>query len=179
MRAVPAVIVLLLLAACTSPAETSTTVTARDLPVGSTAPTSGGEAAPDFVVPLRDGGEFSLTRHVVEDGRPVLLNLWASWCLPCREEMPAIDAAAARHPGVLFLGVSVQDGRDAAEAFAEEVDVAYPIGFDVDGSVDGRYRPLGLPATYIVSGDGVLLEEFYGRLTDEVIDQKISLWFGG
>jgi cytochrome c biogenesis protein CcmG, thiol:disulfide interchange protein DsbE len=166
-------------AGCTSSGASTTSVTARTTPEGTTAAPGGVAAAPDFTVPILDGDDFSLAAHVTDDGRPVMLNLWASWCLPCREEMPAIDAAAVRHPGVLFIGVAVQDGRAQAAAFADEIGVDYPLGFDEDGTVDAGYRPLGLPATYIISGDGVLLEEFYGRLDAATIDQKLTQWFGG
>ena len=57
------------------------------------------EPAPIFSVETQEG-EFSLSEHIATDGRPVFLNLWASWCFPCREEMPAIDRAAAAHPEV-------------------------------------------------------------------------------
>ena len=78
-----------------------------------------GSPAPDFTVELFDGTRFRLSDHLGDDGRPVVLNLWASWCLPCRAEMPELDEAARAHPEVLFLGVAVDDTRRAAEAFAD------------------------------------------------------------
>ena len=148
-------------------------------PQGTTAPATGGERAADFTVPTFGGGTFSLTDHLAEDERPVFLNLWASWCPPCREEMPMIDAARVRHPGIEFVGIAVQDSTADASAFAQDIGVGYTLGFDEDGEVDAGYRPLGLPATYIISSDGVLLEEYYGRLSDDIIDQKLAQWFGG
>ena len=87
---------------------------------GSGFPTTG-DMAPDFTVTLLDGTEFRLSRHLADDGRPVILNLWASWCAPCRAEMPAIDAAARTHTDVYFLGVAVDDDAVAAIRFAEEI----------------------------------------------------------
>ena len=130
-----------------------------------------------FAVETTDG-QFSLSDHLATDGRPVFLNLWASWCFPCREEMPAIDASAAQHPGVEFVGVSVQDSRSDAEEFAEEIGVAYTLGFDDDGSVDGAYAPLGLPASYLISADGIIVEQIFGKVTEKDLAEKFAEHFG-
>jgi thiol-disulfide isomerase/thioredoxin len=135
------------------------------------------EVAPMFTVPTTDG-TFSLSEHLANDGRPVFLNLWASWCFPCREEMPAIDAAAASHPEVAFIGVSVQDTTAEATAFAEEIGVLYTLGFDEEGTVDASYTPLVLPASFIISPDGVILERIFGKVTEADLDEKFSKHFG-
>jgi len=134
--------------------------------------------APDFAVPTAGGGTFRLSTHLAEDSRPVFLNLRASWCFPCRQEMPAIDAAARRHPEVLFLGVAVQDARGDAEAFVEEIGIEYPIGFDEDGTVNRAYSPLGLPATYLIDGDGTVVARIFGGLTGEEIDARLARHLG-
>lgn len=136
------------------------------------------ELAPEFSVPTADGGTFSLAEHLSNDGRPVFLNLWASWCFPCREEMPDINEASLRHSDIAFVGVDVQDSRGEAEKFLSELGIHYTIGFDDDGTVDATYAPVGLPASYIISADGVILERIYGRLTDQVIDEKLAAHFG-
>lgn len=135
------------------------------------------EIAPNFTVPTLEG-TFSLAEHVASDGRPIFLNLWASWCFPCREEMPAIDRTADDYPGVAFIGVSVQDSRVEAEAFVEEIGVTYLIGFDEENAVDEAYKPLGLPASYIISGEGVILERIFGKVTEEDLAKKFALHFG-
>lgn len=135
------------------------------------------EVAPMFTVATTDG-TFSLSEHLATDGRPVFLNLWASWCFPCREEMPAIDAAATKHPEVAFIGVSVQDTTAEATAFAEEIGVQYTLGFDEEGTVDAAYTPVGLPASFIISADGVILERIFGKVTEADLDEKFSKHFG-
>ncbi len=134
--------------------------------------------APAFVVPTADGGTFNLDEHIANDGRPVFLNLWASWCFPCREEMPAIDLAAAANPDVAFIGVSVQDTTAEAQAFLDQVQVSYTIGFDEGGTVDSEYRPLGLPASYIISSEGVILERIFGKVTPDLLAEKFATHFG-
>ena len=137
------------------------------------------DPAPDFSVPTIDGSRFSLSEHLAESGDPVILNLWASWCAPCRAEMPALDAAAARHPAVKFVGVAVQDDLQAAEEFATELGVSYTIGLDQRDEVNALYPTFGLPVTYIISGSGVILEPLYGELDESRIDAVIAQWFGG
>lgn len=181
MRRVAVMLAVLALATACSDSGEPATSTIPDLG-GLGRPDTGAsdlDPAPDFTVPTSDGAPFSLSDHLAEDGRPVFLNLWASWCFPCRQEMPAIDEAQMRHPGVKFIGVAVQDVRRAAEDFADEIGVSYTLGFDDDGTVDDGYRPLGLPATYIISADGVILERFFGEVSGEEIDAKLATWFGG
>lgn len=134
------------------------------------------EIAPYFSVPTREG-EFSLAEHIASDGRPIFLNLWASWCFPCRGEMPTIDRTAKAFPGIMFIGVSVQDSRSDAEEFAEEIGVTYLLGFDERHEVDSAYRPIGLPASYFISSDGVILERIFGKVTEEDLAKKFAEHF--
>lgn len=144
-----------------------------------TIPLLDGERAAPFSVNLFSGEQFDLERHLASDSRPVFLNLWASWCLPCRKEMPAIDASAMRHPGVMFLGIAVQDDPIAAQAFAEEIGVTYPLAFDEGEIVDARYPSFGLPVSFIISEDGFILEQIFGEVSEEEITAKLATWFGG
>ncbi len=145
---------------------------------GHDAGSSDAELAPAFVVPTGNGGTFSLDEHLANDGRPVFLNLWASWCFPCREEMPAIDRAAKVHTDVAFIGISIQDNRSDAEDFVEEIQVTYLIGFDDDDAVDSDYQPFGLPAAYIISSEGVILERIFGVITEADLAEKFAEHFG-
>ena len=156
--------------------DTPAVETVQNLILGETRPA---EAAPPFRVPTLDGGSFSLADHLAEDGTPVFLNLWASWCPPCRAEMPAIDAAAARHPDVKFVGVAVQDDFQAAARFAEEIGVSYTIGFDENYEVNSLYPSAGLPVTFLIGTDGTVLQALFGQLDDSRIDESVADWFGG
>lgn len=169
-------VIAMLVGACTSTASTTTTTH-----YGINAPDNGvkdQEIAPLFTVPTADGDSFSLDEHLVNDGRPVFLNLWASWCFPCRSEMPAIDAASKVHTDIAFIGVSVQDTRSEANGFIDDLGVTYTVGFDENNEVDGGYRPLGLPASYIISAEGVILERIFGEVTQESLAEKFEKYFG-
>lgn len=137
------------------------------------APSSG--PAPGFTIDLFfDAGVFGLSEHLATDGRPVILNLWASWCYPCRAEMPHFDAAAMNHPEVQFVGIAVEDSLPAALAFAEEVQVSYPLGHDTDGIVDIHYPAPGLPATYVIDSGGQLVRIAYGSINEAQIEALIA-----
>ncbi len=137
------------------------------------------DPAPDFTVPTLDGVPFSLSNHQSTEATPVMLNLWASWCTPCRAEMPALEAASERHPGVKFVGVAVQDDNQAAEDFARELGVTYTIGLDERDVVNALYPTFGLPVTYVISSEGVILQSIFGELDEAQIDGVIATWFGG
>jgi thiol-disulfide isomerase/thioredoxin len=137
-----------------------------------------GEAAPDFALELLDGTPFRLTDHLAEDGRPVILNLWASWCSPCRAEMPAFDLAAQAHPDVFFIGVAVEDDPGNARAFAEEIGVGYALAIDESDRVARRYFSPGLPATFFISSDGVIVLKAFGQLDEDDLSRVITDSFG-
>ncbi len=158
--------------------------TVRDVPQIETVPDliRGGrrtaDVAPPFTVPTLDGGSFSLADHLAQDGSPVFLNLWASWCPPCRAEMPAIDDAATRHPDVKFVGVAVQDDFQAAARFAEEIGVSYAIGLDEYDKVNALYPSAGLPVTFLIGADGTVVRALFGQLDEAQIDESIANAFG-
>lgn len=158
-----------------APSTTATGITLPPLPTA----TSRDDEAPLFSVALFDGTTFSLAAHLANDGRPVILNLWASWCPPCREEMPDLNAASIANPGVVILGVAVSDDPIAAAAFAEEIGITYPIGIDETGRVELSYPSAGLPATFVISADGRLLTTAFGRLSPADIDALIALALAG
>ena len=133
-----------------------------------------GETAPDFTLGLFDGTRFVLSDHLATDGRPVVMNFWASWCVPCREEMPAFDAVARRHPEVLFIGVAVQDIEAAARQFAEEVAASYPLGLDEARVIVGRYPTLGLPTTWFITSDGIIATQRVGQLDEDSLESLIE-----
>ena len=134
------------------------------------------EAAPDFDVELFGGGSFSLADHLESDGRPLIVNLWASWCTPCRQEMPEIDAFSADHPEVAVIGVAVLDDIVLAEEFADEIGISYPLGFDDREQVTVGYQVTGLPATFWIAPDGTVVKRLFGVVTRESLETDLALF---
>ena len=129
-----------------------------------------GSTAPDFTVDVIDGGEFTLSDA---RGSRVVLNLWASWCPPCREEIPAISAFAEANPGVTVVGVAVDDVDDASRAFASEIDAAYLLALDTD-DVTEKYPHFGLPATYVIDERGKVVQFVNGTVNEQMLEELVS-----
>lgn len=127
-----------------------------------------GEAAPDFTVELLQGGEFSLSRHLADDGRPLVINLWASWCAPCREEIPILSAFAEASPGTAVLGVAVEDRVEDTVEFASEVGPSYPLAHG-NPDFEAAFPNFGLPVTYFLDGEGMVTAVHNGLLTEEAL----------
>ena len=138
-----------------------------------------GGPAPDFTLTLFDGTDFTLSRHLSGDGRPVVMNFWASWCVPCREEMPTFDEVSRRRPDVLVLGVAVRDTEHEARAFASEVGVGYPLGIDTDGEIVELYPILGLPTTWFISANGRIATIRAGQLDQDELERLIDQYLTG
>ena len=116
-------------------------------------------------------------RVTLEDfaGQPLVVNFWASWCVPCRKEMPALQAAAERLAGrVRFVGINHQDGATAAAEFQRDVGVTYPSGHDPDGAVARDYGVLGLPTTVLVDASGRIVARRLGEVTDDELARLIA-----
>jgi thiol-disulfide isomerase/thioredoxin len=108
-------------------------------------------------------------------GRPVVLNFWASWCVPCRTEMPALEAVQRRlGDGVAFLGVNHQDSRTAALQLVDDTGVTYPSGMDPEGQVARAYELVGLPATVLITPDGDLVATRLGAVDADELDLMID-----
>lgn len=129
-----------------------------------------GEKAPDFTVEVIAGGDFTLSEA---RGKPVVLNFWASWCEPCRTEIPDISEFADSNPDVTVVGVSVQDADQTARAFAEEVGATYPLALGTE-EVEDAYPTFGLPATYVLDEEGVVTEIFNGLVDEQILTDALG-----
>jgi cytochrome c biogenesis protein CcmG, thiol:disulfide interchange protein DsbE len=121
--------------------------------------------APEVVLSTFDGGEWRLSTHLADDGRPVVLNLWASWCIPCREEIPELSSFATDNPNVAVVGVAVNDREASAQALADELQPAYLVGLDATGRLRDRYPSVGMPFTVVIDGQGMIRWSKAGGVT--------------
>lgn len=120
-----------------------------------------GRPAPDFTLPLFSGGTLSL--HSLK-GKVVVLNFWASWCIPCRTETPLLVRLHKIYGsrGVEFVGIDVQDQERDARQFINEYHVDYPVVRAPDEHVMLAYSVLGIPTTVFIGADGVVAQKYTG-----------------
>jgi len=137
-------------------------------PGGRTVDATAGERAPDFSVPaLRGDGEYVLAYY---RGRPVVLNFWASWCEPCKREMPDLVAFATAHPAVAVLGLAVNDKPSDSRRFADRFEVPYDLGIDQKARVAGRYGVTGLPVTVLLDREGRIVSTRFGAISRDELE---------
>lgn len=167
--------------ASSGPPETAAAAEIGPVVQGETAALA--EAAPDFT--LRDLFEEKTTYTLsAYRGRPVILNFWASWCVPCRREMPALQATAARYAdeGLLLLGMNQTylDDLAAARAFVEELGLTFPNSRDLSGAV-GRdaYQVVGIPTTVFIDREGEVAHIQIGEMSLEQITRFTEQLIGG
>lgn len=135
-----------------------------------------GFPAPEFTLHDLNGAPLSLKDL---RGQVVVVNVWASWCGPCRAEMPALQKvyASDQARGLVILGVNstVQDTEANARTFVDEMNVSFPIVFDRDGAVTSRYRVQALPTTFILDRRGVIrFVVIGGPLSEATLRSKID-----
>ncbi|ACL71644.1 peroxiredoxin-like protein [Thioalkalivibrio sulfidiphilus HL-EbGr7] len=109
--------------------------------------------APDFTLKSASGENLRLSDF---RGQVVLLNFWATWCAPCRQEMPPLNALHERYQrlGFVVLGVSIDDDPRVAARMAQQLSVSYPILFDTDKRISRLYEVRAMPSTYLIDRDG-------------------------
>jgi peroxiredoxin len=134
--------------------------------INTNAPPSVGAPAIAFDLKSLDGKSVGLTSF---RGKPLVLNFFASWCDPCRDEMPMINdlASKAAKDGYSVLGIAVEDSRAAVSEFAKETNLVFPIALDLNSTVKRAYRIFGPPATFFVDGQGIIRDVVLGPITPE------------
>jgi thiol-disulfide isomerase/thioredoxin len=109
-------------------------------------------------------------------GSIVLINFWATWCAPCRAEIPDLEAAYRAHKdsGFVVLGVGVEDPRQGIESFVAEMDMTYPVLLDESGTLMKEYRGSGLPMSVLVDRDGIIQVRHMGYLSATQLESYLS-----
>lgn len=132
--------------------------------------------APDFDLKTLDGGHIRLSDLA---GKPVLINVWASWCVPCRTEMPRLQAAYEKYKNagltVLGLNLTSEDSLPDVQAFVSELQLTFPILLDETGRVSGEeYGVIGLPTSYFLDRSGIVRALQLGEMLPEEIEQNLQ-----
>jgi len=153
-------------AAPTAPAVLPTETTEAPLPM-----------APDFTVYDLDGSAVKLSDFF---GKPVVLNFWASWCGPCKMEMPDFnETCQALGDEIAFLMVNMTDGSretvDTASAFIQEQGYVFPVFYDTDGDAAGTYGVYSLPTTYFIDAQGHAIAQATGAISGDTLQRGIDM----
>jgi cytochrome c biogenesis protein CcmG, thiol:disulfide interchange protein DsbE len=134
-----------------------------------------GQSAPNFTLTTLEGNEVTLTDF---RGRAVLINFWASWCVPCRLEMPALQQAytALKDKGLVILGINrtYVDELPDVTAFVDEFKLTFPILLDINDAVNTDYQVLGLPTSIFINREGVVAHMQIGAMTKSDLKKLID-----
>src|SRR6185437_10868801 len=137
------------------------------------APPAVGEPAPQLVVPQLDGHEFDLAKL---HGKVVLVNVWATWCSPCRGEMPTLDRFYRRYHsrGLDLLGLSIDEATDAASVQQVMRQFSYPAALASKARVNGFGDPIAVPITYVIDARGVIRAQLQAEGPSGVSEQALA-----
>ncbi len=137
------------------------------------APRAEPREAQEFSIELFDGAIFRLSEH---RGSPIVLNFWASWCGPCKKEAPELEKAFKRYSpkGVVFLAIAVQDTEEDARRFIKEHGLTLPTGLDKDQSIAELYGIMGVPTTFIMDREGMIVYTHLGAVTEELLEDELE-----
>jgi len=124
-----------------------------------------GQEAPNFIY-QRLGGSQQELRQL--RGKVVMVRFWADWCSYCVREMPVIEEyfRSAGKKGFVPLGINVKQSRAQVEAFAREMKLSFPIGFDEDGTIAKGYDVKGIPSHFLIDREGILRKVYFGPIVD-------------
>ena len=144
-----------------------------------------GMAAPDFSLPDVDGKMTNLTDY---KGKVIFLNIWATWCPPCVQEMPSMEKLyrELKDEGLEILAVSIDaSGGEAVIPFMKKYGLSFPALLDTTGSIKNLYQTTGVPETFIIDKDGIIAEKIIGprewaipeaRVLQQVVDSIVVVW---
>jgi thiol-disulfide isomerase/thioredoxin len=185
LTAILAVLLLLTASACTPADGGLETLPAEDKETSAPSDTAETEdpsanAVPDFTILDMDGNEVKLSDFF---GKPIVLNFWASWCPPCKAELPDFEAACKKYEGkVTFLMVNLTDGQretvEVAKDFVASQGYTFPVYFDTKYEAAYAYGVSSIPQTYFINADGSPEARATGMISAAQLEQGIGMIYG-
>ena len=156
-----------------NPGETNNTGEKPNLPPGHVDVSAivAGEAAPDFTLTNMEGKEVNLSDY---KGKLVYLNFWATWCGYCDEEMPDLQALNAENDDLVVLAVNVREDKDTVGAYLEKGSYDFPVLLDLEGEIAGTYLVSGMPTTYFINSEGILLDRYPGMMDKDQMEEILG-----
>lgn len=136
-----------------------------------------GETAPDFELTTLDGETARLSDY---KGKKVILNFWASWCPPCRAEMPDMqkyyeDQADEENVEILAVNLTTEDrGMDKITAFIEEFHLTFPVPMDSEGDIGKLYQAVAIPTTYMIDTEGKVRNKIVGPMSEQMMEEFVG-----
>jgi cytochrome c biogenesis protein CcmG/thiol:disulfide interchange protein DsbE len=129
--------------------------------------------AKDFTLQLSDGGTVRLSDL---RGKVVMVDYWASWCPPCRQEAPVLARVYREYleRPVEFIGIDIWDNEDGARSYIQRYGITYPNGLDAKGVIAIDYGVTGIPEKYFISPSGILLKKFVGPMDEQQLRQVLD-----
>lgn len=131
-----------------------------------------GSPVPDFELPLLTGGKQKLSAL---KGKAVIVNFWATWCLPCKEEMPLLNAYAGKYPDrLVLLGVNFGEDVSLVRPYVADLKIGFPILLDQQEQIANMYFVRNLPVTFFIDADGMLRAQHLGTLREDLMARYLE-----
>ncbi len=156
-------------------ADASTRLRGEAAPGSSTSTSARPSAAADVAMVDFDGNLVTIAEF---EGKPLVVNFWASWCAPCLTEMPGFERVYQKHrQAVQFLGVNLADDVVPALRVVEETGITYPLARDIQGEAFAAFGGFGMPTTVFLDENGAVIELYTGGLTADELEARIVEYF--
>ena len=139
-----------------------------------------GHHAPNFSLTMLNTSSLTSSKLSLSNfqGKAVVLNFWASWCQPCKEELPLLENTwkqlQAQHKGIVFLGINFQESSKDATRFLQQYGITYPAALDTDGSIANKYNVTSLPQTIFIDRDGTITSREPQELSAKELSQNLQ-----
>lgn len=124
--------------------------------------------SPDFEASFLNGTKFSM--HGLR-GQPVILNFWATWCPPCRKEMPNLEKVF-KQGKIAVIGINLNENPERVKKYLDKFNITFPVAIDIQDKIQQKYSVLLKPTTYFIDKNGIIIDKKYGALSSDELNEK-------